>query len=92
MSLIEHREPMIRAVRAALDRHEYEHANNDGRALAAVLAVEPLIANQLAGAVSRAEQLDIALMDIIRMTEDQGVIGCARRARAGLPPYTPRGQ
>lgn len=43
---------MIRAIRAALDKHEHKRANNDGRALAAVLAVEPLIAEQLAGAVS----------------------------------------
>lgn len=62
MDVLARREPMIRAIREALDRHEHEHADNDGRAVAAVLAVEPLIAQQLQGAVERVTLVEQALL------------------------------
>lgn len=47
------REPMIRAIREALDKYDenhQSHSDNDGRALVSVLAIEPLIAKKIEGA------------------------------------------
>lgn len=72
MTNIEHREPMIRAAREALERHEPpdDDADDDGRALAVVLAMEPLIADQLQGAADLIRDLRESLIEHAPVARD----------------------